>query len=199
MIALGVLVALIAGAGLEIARLGGGDERTQTGAESASGGLPPAPTTTTAPPPTTRPAINYQVRRGETLTVIAKRFGVTIDAIVGANQLANEDQVAEGQLLVVPSPPPVALVVTPATTTTGRSVRLELVGAQPLESVTFQIDSPTGTFTGPAHTAPSEGTVTTSYSVAADATPGTYRVTATGDRGTTAQASFRVDPAVPGT
>ena len=102
-------------------------------------------------------------------------------------------------MLVVPPPPPIALVVTPATTTTGRSVQLQLAGAQPSESVTFQIDSPTGSFSGPSHTAPADGTVTTTYSVSVDAPTGTYMVTAKGDRGTTMQATFRVDPAVPAT
>jgi len=191
LIALGILVALIVGAVVEIPRLGGGNESTHSDAESASAQLV-APTTTTAPPPTTRPQINYQVQRGETLTVLARRFGVSIDAIVAANHLANKDQVAEGQLLVVPPSALVILAITPATATTGRSVQVKLSGCQPSESVTFVIDSPTASFTGPAHSAPADGTVTTTYSVAVDAPLGTYTVTAKGDRGTTAQATFVV-------
>jgi LysM repeat protein len=193
LIALGVLVVLIVGAVLEITRLGGGDERPQTATEAAVD--PTIPPPTTAPPPTTRPPINYQVQRGETLTVIARRFGVTIDALVATNRLADQDHLSEGQLIVVPSPPLVALVVTPATTTTGRSVQLKLAGAQPSESVTFQVDSPTGSFTGPPHAALGDGTVTTSYSISVGAPVGTYSVTAKGDRGTTVQVTFRVDPA----
>ena len=191
MIAFGILVVLMVGAIVEITRLGGGDEHSQSGADSASTPLV-APTTTTVPPPTTRPQINYQVQRGETLTVIARRFGVSIDSIVAANHLADEDQVAEGQLLVVPPSPPVAIVITPATTTTGRSVQLKLAGAQPSENVTFEVNSPTGSFTGPSHSALPDGTVTTTYSVAVDAPVGMYTVTAKGDRGTTVQANFSV-------
>ena len=198
MIALGILVVLIAGAVFELTRLGGGHERRQSDADSASVSSA-APTTTTIPPPTTRPQISYQVQRGESLTVIARRFGVSIDAIVAANDLADKDRVAEGQLLVVPPSPPVALVITPAATSTGHSVQLKLAGAQPSENVRFVVKSPTGSFTGPPHTAPQDGTVTTTYSVAVDAPAGTYAVTATGDRGTTVRASFNVTPAVPAT
>jgi len=198
LIALGVLVALIVGAVFDLTRLGGGDEHAQPRAHSALAPLV-APTTPTLPSPTTRPQINYQVQRGETLTVIARRFGVSIDAIVAANHLADEDQVAEGQLLVVPPSPPVALVITPVATTAGRSVQLKLAGAQPSESVTFVVESPAGSYTGPPHAAAVDGTVTTSYSVAVDASAGVYTVSARGDRGTTAQANFSVTPAVPAT
>jgi LysM repeat protein len=196
LITFGVMAVLVVVAVLELARLGKGDERADNRSVSET---VPAPTTTTAPPPTTRGPLNYQVQRGDTLTVIATRFGVTIDDIVATNHLADEDRLSEGQLIVVPSPPPVALVVTPATTSTGRSVQLKLAGARPSENITFQVNSPTGSFTGPSHGAAADGTVTTTYSVSVDAPIGTYAVTAKGDRGTTAQATFRVDPAVPAT
>ena len=198
MIALGILVVLIVGAVFELTRLGGGDEPADSHTDAASPALT-APIPTTVPPPTTRPQINYQVQRGETLTVIARRFGVSIDEIVAANHLVDEDHVAEGQLLVVPPSRPVALAITPAATTTGRSVQLKLSGAQPSESVTFVVDSPTGSFTGPPHTALEDGTVATTYSVSVDAPTGSYTVTAKGDHGTTVQASFSVAPAVPAT
>jgi LysM repeat protein len=198
LIALGILVVLIVGAVFELTRLGGGDEPADSRADAASPPLT-APTATTVPPPTTRPQVNYQVQRGETLSVIARRFGVSIDEIVAANHLVDEDRVAEGQLLVVPPSRPVALAIAPAATTPGRSVQLKLAGAQPSESVTFVVDSPTGSFTGPPHTALEDGTVSTTYSVAVDAPTGSYTVTAKGDQGTTVQASFSVAPAVPAT
>jgi LysM repeat protein len=195
LIAFGILAALIVVATFQLTRLGGGSDRSHLRADGAS--APTSAPKTTSPPPTTRPAINDPVQRGETLTVIARRFGVSIDALVAANRLADEDHLSEGQLLVVPPPPPVALAVTPPITAPGRSVQLKLAGAQPSEAVSFQVDSPTGTFTGPSHTAPADGTVTTTYSVAVDAPTGTYTVTARGDRGTTVQTTFRVDPSVP--
>ena len=198
MIALGILVALIAGAVFQLTRLGGGDEPADSGADAASAPLT-APIATTVPQPTTRPQINYQVQRGETLTAIARRFGVSIDDIVAANRLVDEDRVAEGQLLVVPPSRPVALAITPPATTPGRSVQLKLSGAQPSESVRFVVESPTGSFTGPPHTALEDGTVSTTYSVSFDAPTGSYTVTAQGDHGTTVQASFSVTPPVPAT
>jgi hypothetical protein len=86
------------------------------------------------------------------------------------------------------------LAVSPASTTPGRSVRLELGGAKRSENLTFRIDSPTGSFTGPPHTAKDDGTVTTSYTPPLDATPGTYAVVVSGDQGTTAQGAFQVQP-----
>ena len=47
-------------------------------------------------------ALNYTVQSGETLGSIAAQFGVTIDAIVQANGLANPDDLAVGQELIIP-------------------------------------------------------------------------------------------------
>lgn len=45
----------------------------------------------------------YAVRPGDTLTAIAIRFGVTVQAIVEANNLPNRDQLSVGQELIIPS------------------------------------------------------------------------------------------------
>jgi LysM repeat protein len=155
--------------------------------------VPPtqAPTSTTAGPTA------YQVQRGDTLTVIARRFGVPIETIAAANQLPNQDSLAEGQVLRIPPAPPVKLTVAPAATTAGRSVQLVLAGAKRSESVTFRIDSPAGSFTGPPHTAADDGTVSATYRTPLDASPGTYTVLASGNQGTTAQATFTVDATSP--
>jgi len=190
-IAFVVLLVLIAAAVVELTRLGGGDSGGQVAESSARVATAPptqAPTTTTLGP------IDYQVRRGDTLTAIARRFGVSIDTIVSTNHLSNQDSLAEGQILRIPPAPPITLAVTPASTTPGRSVRLELGGAKRSENLTFRIDSPTGSFTGPPHTAKDDGTVTTSYTPPLDATPGTYAVVVSGDQGTTAQGAFQVQP-----
>jgi LysM repeat protein len=44
----------------------------------------------------------YTVQRGDTLSVIAARFGTTVQALVEANGLANADFVYVGQRLVIP-------------------------------------------------------------------------------------------------
>jgi len=190
-IAFVVLLVLIAAAVVELTRLGGGG----SGGQAADSSVHIATTPPTEPPTTTTLGpIDYQVRRGDTLTAIARRFGVSIDTIVSTNHLTNRDNLAEGQVLRIPPAPPVTLAVTPASTTPGRSVRFQLGGAKRSETVTFRIDSPTGSFTGPPHTAPDDGTVTTSYTPPLDATPGTYAVVVSGNQGTTAQATFEVTP-----
>jgi LysM repeat protein/lipoprotein-anchoring transpeptidase ErfK/SrfK len=88
-------------------------------AQAAQGGLPgvrvnesPAPALPMGPPET---ALKHEVMRGESLTVIARRQGVTVEQLKKANGLAN-DLIRVGQILHIPSrdevramepPPPV--------------------------------------------------------------------------------------------
>jgi len=147
-----------------------------------------APTTTTTAPPMT-----YQVNPGDTLISIAEFFGVSPAVIAAANQLANADQLTAGQVLVIPPAPPPQVVVTPSVALIGRAFTFTLTGAKAGEIVTFEIDAPGGsTFTGPPHGATPEGSVTTSYRTDAGDDAGIYHVVATGDQGTSVQASFRV-------
>lgn len=44
----------------------------------------------------------YEVKPGDTLTVIARRYGVTVDEIVQVNGLADPDMIRIGQVLVIP-------------------------------------------------------------------------------------------------
>ena len=46
----------------------------------------------------------HTVASGETLTLIAKQYGVSVDAIVQANQLSNADAIYAGQQLIIPAP-----------------------------------------------------------------------------------------------
>jgi LysM repeat protein len=59
-------------------------------------GAPPGP-----PPPT---PIVHVVQAGESLTFIAQQYGVTVDAIVNANQLADPNSIYAGQTLIIPAP-----------------------------------------------------------------------------------------------
>jgi LysM repeat protein len=152
----------------------------------------PGPTTTT-----TLPSIRYQVRRGDSLIQIANRFHEPLVAIMRRNRIANQDHLAEGQTLVITPFAGLALVVTPPQGRPGRAFHLALRGATPAETITFQIDSPAGTYTGGPHTAAANGTVTATYQPAPGDPIGVYHVTAKGTLGTTIQATFRlVAPAV---
>jgi LysM repeat protein len=78
----------------------------------------PAPTTRPTARPTATPAATptasptsaatprtHVVARGETLRVIAARYGVTVESIVALNNLANPDLIVVGQVLLIPPPP----------------------------------------------------------------------------------------------
>jgi len=57
-----------------------------------------------SPSPTARanPGSKYIVKAGDTLWDLAQEWGVTIDAIVAANNLASPDDLSIGQELTVP-------------------------------------------------------------------------------------------------
>ena len=190
-IVLGVLIAVMVVALASLVLANAGNESGHDGTSARSSVATTAPTAVAAPTTTGAP-IAYQVERGDTLTTIATRFGVAAAKIVAANQISDQDHLAEGQSLLIPPPPPVRLAITPAKTTPGGSVRLELLGAKPSEIVIFEIDSPNEKFNGPPHTASDDGTVTATYEPAFSDLAGTYSVTAKGNQATTAQGSFRV-------
>jgi LysM repeat protein len=68
----------------------------------------PQPTERVAPPaptPSEVAEVRYTIAPGDTLSAIAGRFGVPVASLLEANQLANADQLAAGQVLVIPAPP----------------------------------------------------------------------------------------------
>lgn len=50
------------------------------------------------------PAQTYVVQSGDTLRIIADRFGITIDALSTANNITNPNAIFVGQTLIVPNP-----------------------------------------------------------------------------------------------
>ncbi len=86
---------------------------------------PPTPrpsTATPAPPqPTAPPSTGdtiHIVQRGDTVASIARRYGITINAIVTANNIQNPNRIFVGQRLVIPTTaPPTATFVPPTATT----------------------------------------------------------------------------------
>lgn len=57
---------------------------------------------TPPPPPPPSPGGTYIVQRGDTLSAIARRFGVTYQAIAQANNIANPNLIYVGQVLIIP-------------------------------------------------------------------------------------------------
>ena len=178
-------VAVLAGCGAASSETG-----RSTQAENAAANTP-APTTT-APTTTTTPSTSYQVKRGDTLTAIARFFGVSSASIDAANHLGGGDRLTEGQVLQIPPTPPAGLTVTPPDGIAGMGFTFTVTGAKVGEAVTFQVVAPGGgTFTGSPHTAGQDGTVSGNYRTDGDAA-GKYDVVATGDRGTSLRSSYRL-------
>lgn len=76
--------------------------------------------------PVTRPAPTgetYTVQPGDTLFKIARQFGVTVDALVAANNLPNRNLIRVGQVLQIPAKPApaAAMVAVPRVTTKTKS------------------------------------------------------------------------------
>ncbi len=166
--------------------------------------LSPAPTSSTTAravktTTTTVPFVSYRVRRGDTLTTIARLYRVSPSSIVALNHISNPDLLAEGRTLRIPPAPPLNLVVTPRTGPQGRAFHLKLTGAPPDEQVTFEVHGPKGTFTGPPHTVNAEGTVDATYQSGLSDPPGTYIVVAKGGGGPIRNATFVVSASPPAT
>jgi LysM repeat protein len=152
-----------------------------------------APPTTAAPTTTAPPNMPYTVRRGDTLTSIAKFFGMSTARLVAANQMINPDRLTEGQVLQIPPPPPPQLAITPTDAPAGETFKFTVNGAKAEEAVTFQIDVPGGRkFAGQPHKASKDGNVSATYMTDSGNNAGAYNVTAIGDRGTSLRATFRV-------
>lgn len=80
--------------------------------------LPPiatsSTTSTTVAAATTLPQY-YEVRRGDTLTLIAAAYSIPVQALMNANQLTDPDDIAAGQFLVIPRREDIVAVELPPT------------------------------------------------------------------------------------
>jgi len=115
------LVIVLGAAGCGRSAPEGAAGTTSDGPEPAAAGIrvvseqtvvPPAPTTVptvTAPAPTTTavapapaPSGTYVIEPGDTLSVIAERFGVSVDALSEANGITDVNSIRPGQELIIP-------------------------------------------------------------------------------------------------
>ncbi len=72
------------------------------GASDVAASDSPAPTVNAAPTPQT-----YTIKTGDTLNKIAKKFGLTVDALLAANkQIKNPNKISIGDVLKIPSVTP---------------------------------------------------------------------------------------------
>ena len=78
---------------------------TATGTVSPSPSRSPRSTPSPSGSPTPRSSSTiYVVQRGDILSAIAARFGVTVQAIVDANGLKDPNHIEPGQRLIIPLP-----------------------------------------------------------------------------------------------
>ncbi len=138
------------------------------------------------------------VQKGNTLTSLARFFGLSIDALASANHLSTTATLTVGETLLIPPRQPVQLGVSPGDGSAGTQFTFTLTGAQPNETIIFQIDAPGGDkFTGPPHTAAQDGSVSAMYQSSVSDAAGTYTIIAGGNAGTSAQATLRIDATPP--
>ena len=164
----------------------GAPERTGDMPRSTRAATDSTSTTTTVPGPAT-----YTVQRGDTLTSIAQQFGVRVADVRAANQqLADPDNLVEGEVVTIPLASRPVLTVTPAADDPFQ-LQFQLTGAQPGEQVVFVVGTPGGSFTGPPHIADNAGLVSAAYD--AGGLAGDYLVLAKGNQGSVARADFHIN------
>lgn len=157
----------------------------------------PAPTATVTTS-TTAAWRSYTVVRGDSLTAVAKRFGLTVDALAAANSLTNVDVLAVGQVLRIPPVPSFSVTVTPSSGPAGTSFVLRVTGLEPADTATFSIAAPgKHPFTGPQHSPAPDGSVSATYQTWPTDVTGTYTVLAHASSGKGAYATFNVEKPPP--
>ena len=135
----------------------------------------------------------FTVAQGQTLSAIANLFGVSPSILASYNHLTNSDMLKVGQVLQIPPKPPLKLVIQPSAAPAGEPFNFNLTGAHAMENVVFTITDPHhASFHGAPHVAGDDGSVMTTYQPSISAISGVYVVVATGDRGTSASASFKI-------
>lgn len=97
------------------------------------------PTFTPTPTPTATP-ITYQVLPGDTLEVIAARYGTTVDLLAQQNNIVNQHQIDVGQILVIPTAVPPTATPTPLPTATPVSTATPIVDPVTTSTVTYVVE-----------------------------------------------------------
>ncbi len=64
----------------------------------------PVPQPTPAPAPSTEGSTTYTVQSGDSITLIARRFGVAVSSLVAVNYITNPSLIYPGMTLIIPNP-----------------------------------------------------------------------------------------------
>jgi LysM repeat protein len=91
--------------------------------------LQPTATPTVAPPTATPTPAFYVIQPGDTLSVIAERFGVPLEELQKANNIDDPNVIRVNQKLIIPGPTPVVTATLPPTVTPTPNIppQLEIV------------------------------------------------------------------------
>ncbi len=112
--------------------------------------VPPSSTVAVAPTATAGPTATdtatpepqeYTVQSGDTLSLIAYRFGVTLEDLAKANDITNYNDIWVGQVLVIPGTEVVAPTDTPGPPTASTGEATPTAGPRP-QPATLPMDSP---------------------------------------------------------
>ncbi|MER7070760.1 LysM peptidoglycan-binding domain-containing protein [Terrabacter sp. NPDC000476] len=98
-----------------------GQRITVPGATSTTPATPAKPSKPGTKPGTTKPGAAdsvYVVKAGDSMSVIAQRFGVSLTKLLAANKLANASRIYVGQKIVIPGTASAPKPTTPTTPTT---------------------------------------------------------------------------------
>ena len=107
--------------------------------ESAGATLEPTGTPTATAAPAAEP-VKYQVKRGDTLQVIANNYDVTVQAIIDANGLAANGFIRQGQELLIPGPNQPATAA-PTPTPTGGTLIYRVAAGDTIASIAARYGS----------------------------------------------------------
>jgi membrane-bound lytic murein transglycosylase D len=75
----------------------------------------------------------YRVRRGDNLSIIAQRFGVSESALAAENNLRNRNRIAIGQELRIPTGPPVVVATAPTRAPKAAAAAVPATAAKAME------------------------------------------------------------------
>jgi LysM repeat protein len=128
--------------------------------------VPASPTSTSQPTATTAAAQTYVVKAGETLSEIAARFGVGVEALAEANGISNQALLRVGQVLVIPAPE-----TTPGSSTATPTWTPIVLSTRTASPTATSVDTATPTATGTPTSTPTPSGPTPTRKPAATATP----------------------------
>ncbi len=103
-LALGVATVVLLGACIPFMGDENGEEATPTPTPTITI-IRPSPTAVAEPTAQPVEETTHVVKDGEVLGAIASQYGVTVDAIVKANNLSDPNSLSIGQKLIIPPPP----------------------------------------------------------------------------------------------